>query len=130
MSDATEGVDQARMRPPYLRRSIPTQNADIEAAYNEVFGNLDHIDDQSAFISPDTYKLHLSDDFIFIRRDAKPHKQYDTGRIEENEKFKEKFVRNVTWMKDQPAESVEARKAAWDKGVREGLIDFEDGLHE
>lgn len=130
MSDATEGVDQARMRPPYMRRSIAPQNADIEAAYEEVYGSLGHIDDQSAFISPETYKLHLSDTFMFVRRNVQPRKQYDAGRIEESEKFREKFVRNVAWMKDQSAEAVEARKAAYDKGIKEGLDGFESDLSD
>lgn len=128
MTDATEGVDATRMHLPYLRRCIPAQNADIEAAYDETYGSLDHFDDQSAFISPETYKLILAGSFMFTRRNVTPKRTYETGRIEESEKFKEKFIRNVAWMKDQQAEDVEARKAAWDKGVKEGLSGFEDGL--
>lgn len=131
MSDATEGVDQSHMHFPYLRRNIAPQNANVEAAYAEAYGDLEHRDDQTAFISPTNYKLLLSSTYMFCHRSAfqKPSKKhYEAGRIEESEKFREKFVRNTAWMKDQRAEDVERRKAAWEKGVREGLYAFEDRL--
>lgn len=129
MTDATEGVDQGRVRPSYLRRNIAPQNANIEAAYNEVYGSLAHFDEQTAFISPDTYKLFLHHDFGFTKLetgDGPSGKQYESGKIEENEKFREKFVRNTSWMKDQRAEDVEQRKAAWERGLKEGNFDFHD----
>jgi len=129
MTDATEGVDQARVRPSYLRRTIAPQNANIEAAYHEVYGNLAHFDEQTAFVSPETYKLLLHHDFGFLRlhSDGEPGpKHYETGKIEENERFREKFVRNTTWMKDQRAEDVERRKAAWERGLKDGNFDFDD----
>jgi paired amphipathic helix protein Sin3a len=129
MTDATEGVDQSRMRAPSLRRNIAPQNANIEAAYQEVYGDLDHIDEQTAFISPESYKLLLQNDFGFVRRSSveKPSTtSSEVGRISESEKFREKFVRNTAWMKDQRAEDVEGRKATWEKGVKEGLPTYED----
>lgn len=129
MTDATEGVDQTRVRPSYLRRNIIPQNANIEAAYNEVYGNLAYFDEQTAFISPDTYKLFLHHDFGFERleiHDGTSGKQFEVGKMEENERFREKFVRNTAWMKDQRAEDVEQRKAAWERGLKEGNFDFHD----
>ena len=38
---------------------------------------------------------------------------------------RENFGRNVAWMKDRRSEDVEARKAAWHKGVQEKLLVFE-----
>ncbi len=129
MTDATEGVDQSKMHMPYLRRNIAPQNANIEAAYDEVYGELDHVDEQTAFISPESYKLILKNDFAFLRRIVKNKprkKRYEKGRIEENEKFREKFVRNTAWMKDQRAEDVERRKAAWERGIKEGFAGYLD----
>lgn len=124
MTDATEGVDQSRMRAAFLRRNVPPQNANVEAAYQEVFGMLQHIDEQTAFISPETYKILLQNDFGFSHQlpaELSIGKAYEVGKIEESEKFREKFVRNTAWMKDQRAEDVDRRKAAWEKGVKEGF---------
>jgi paired amphipathic helix protein Sin3a len=129
MTDATEGVDQSKMHLPYLRRNIAPQNANIEPAYEEIYGELDHVDEQSAFISPDSYKLILKNDYGFLRPsagDKLSRKHYEAGKIEENEKFREKFVRNTAWMKDQRAEDVERRKAAWEKGIKEGFSAYLD----
>ncbi|KIW99358.1 uncharacterized protein Z518_11346 [Rhinocladiella mackenziei CBS 650.93] len=129
MTDATEGVDQSRMHSPFLRRNIAPQNANIEAAYQEVYGDLDHFDEQTAFISPESYKLLLQNDFGFVRRKAfeRPSgKAYETGKMEESERFREKYVRNTAWMKDQRAEDVERIKAAFEKGVREGFSRYDD----
>lgn len=129
MTDATEGVDQARVQPSFLRRTIAPQNANIEAAYNEVYGNLAHLDEQTAFISPETYKLLLHHDFGFVRHQnngGRGVKRHEIGKIEENERFREKFVRNTSWMKDQRAEDVERRKAAWERGLKDGNFDFND----
>ncbi|KAJ9604571.1 Transcriptional regulatory protein sin3 [Cladophialophora chaetospira] len=124
MTDATEGVDQSKMHWPYLRRNIAPQNAHIDTAYQEVYGNLVHVDDQTAFISPESYKLLLQGDFGFLR-DAITRKAYQPGTIEESEKFREKFVRNTAWMRDQRAEDVEGRKAAWEKAKSEGFAGYE-----
>jgi len=117
------------MRKAYLQRNIAPQNANIEAAYQEVYGDLDHIDEQTAFISPETYKLVLREEYGIARQhpmDASNGKRYEAGKIEESEKYREKFVRNTAWMKDQRAEDVERRKAAWEKGVREGFSTVEE----
>lgn len=129
MTEATEGVDLGRLRPCYLRRNIAPQNAKIEAAYDEVYGNLKHFDEQTAFITPDSYKVILHHDFGWVREQpegARPGKVYEAGRMEENEKFREKYVRNTAWMKDQRAEDVERRKAGWERGIREGIFEFDD----
>jgi histone deacetylase complex regulatory component SIN3 len=127
MTDATEGVDQSKMRSPYLRRNIAPQNANIETAYQEVYGNLDHVDDQTAFISPDSYKLLLQGDFGFVR-EAATTKGYEAGKIEESEKFRERFVRNTAWMRDQRAEDVERKKAAWERGKSEGFTGYDNSV--
>ena len=124
MTDATEGVDRVKMHHPYLRRNIAPQNANIEAAYQEVYGNLDHIDDQTAFISPDSYKLLLQGVFEFVRRTAlekRSTKASEARKVEKTDKLKEKFVRNTAWMRDQRAEDVEHKKAAWERAVKEGF---------
>lgn len=129
MSDATEGVDQSRMHAAFLRRNIAPQNANIESAYQEVYGDLDYLDEQTAFISPDSYKLLLQHDFGFTRRSAlqtPSRKSHEARKIEESEKFRDKFVRNTAWMKDQRAEDVEQMKARWEKGVKEGFIGLDD----
>ena len=128
MSEPTEGLDPARLRRTYLPRNIPPQSSDPKLAYMENFGNLDYVDDQAAIIDVESYKLHLQGVYAFERQGLKPGKQYAKGQKAESEPFREKFVRNVAWMKDQRTEDVEARKAAWDKGVREGLMDFEAQL--
>lgn len=127
MSEPTEGLglDPARLRRTYLQRNIPPQSSDPKTAYMENLGNLDYFDDQAAIIDIESYKLHLQGIYAFERQGLKPGKQYAEGSKAESEPFREKFVRNVAWMKDQRTEDVEARKAAWDKGVREGLTDFE-----
>ncbi|EXJ93677.1 hypothetical protein A1O1_02069 [Capronia coronata CBS 617.96] len=129
MSDPTEGVDQSRMHNPFLRRNIAPQNALVEMAYQEVYGDLYHYDEQTAFISPESYKLFLQKGFYFAQHQAlrRPNgKTYEVGKIEESEKFREKFVRNTAWMKDQRAEDVESKKAAWEKGVKEGFFGPEE----
>ena len=124
MTDATEGVDQSKLHWPYLRRNIAPQNAHIETAYQEVYGNIAHIDDQTAFISLDTYKLLLQGDYGLVRKTT-ISKAYEPGRIEENEKFREKFVRNTAWMRDQRAEDVERKKAAWERAKGEGFTGYD-----
>ena len=124
MTDATEGVDQSKMVWPYLRRNIAPQNANIETAYQEVYGSLDHVDDQTAFISPESYKLLLQGDFGFVR-EAAMKKAYESGKTEESEKFRERFVRNTAWMRDQRAEDVEKKKAAWERGKAEGFTGYD-----
>ena len=91
----------------------------------ENFGNLDYFDDQAAIIDIESYKLHLQGIYAFERQGLKPGKHYTGAQKAESEPFREKFMRNVAWMKDQSREDVDARKAAWDKGIREGLMDFE-----
>ena len=124
MTDATEGVDQSKLHWPYLRRNIAPQNAHIDSAYQEVYGNIDHVDDQTAFISPDSYKLLLQGDFGFVR-EAAMRQASEPGKIEESEKFREKFVRNTAWMRDQRAEDVEGRKAAWERAKVEGFAGYD-----
>lgn len=124
MPEATEGVDPARMRRAYLPRNLPLQSSDPRVSYAEGIGSLDYTDDQAAFIDLEAYKMILSGVYSF-ERPVRQGKQYIQGQIVENEAFREKFVRNVAWMKDQRTEDVEKRKAAWDQGVREGLMDFE-----
>lgn len=124
MTDATEGVDQSKLHWPYLRRDVAPQNAHIETAYQEVYGNLVHVDDQTAFVSPDSYKLLLQGDYGFVR-EAAMGEAYESGNIEESEKFREKFVRNTAWMRDQRAEDVEGRKAAWEKAKSEGFTGYD-----
>ena len=129
MTYATEGVDLSRMRYPFLRRSVPAQSANVEAAYDEIYGRLHHIDEQTASISPDTYKIRFEGEWVFYKF-VTPRKRHMYGKIEESESFIEKFVRNVAWMKDQRAEDVERRKAAWEKGVNNIMDGFEDKAQE
>lgn len=128
MSEPTEGIDAARLRRSYMARCIPAQSADPRARFVEGIGSLNFVDEQAACIDLESYKLHLSGLYAFERQGVKAGKQYPEGGRVENELFRERFVRNVAWMKDQRTEDVEARKAAWDKGVREGLMDSETGL--
>ena len=134
MSEATEGVDQASMHFPYLRRNVAPQNANPDTTLTEVYGNLQHFDNQTAFIAPDTYKLLLSSDFIFERTKVQPRKKYDDSdpvqdrKMEENEAFRQKFVANTAWMKDQPSDLVAQRKGAWESALREGLETYEERL--
>ena len=125
MTYATEGIDFARMRYPFLKRSVPVQNANVEAAYDEIYGRLHHVDEQTASISPDTYKIRFEGDWVFYKF-VSPKKRHAYGKVEESESFTEKFVRNVAWMKDQRAEDVEKRNAAWEKGLSNGMDGFEN----
>jgi histone deacetylase complex regulatory component SIN3 len=130
MSEATEGVDQSSMRFPYLRRNIAPQSANLDTTVAEVYGNLEHFDNQTAFISPDTYKLLLSNDYIFWRTTAQSKKKYTKGKIERNEAFREKFSYNTAWMKDQRPEDVQRKKTAWERAKAEdGLYGFEEELN-
>ncbi|KAI9870445.1 MAG: hypothetical protein M1823_008740, partial [Watsoniomyces obsoletus] len=76
--------------------------------------------------------LLLSNDYIFWRNKVKPKKKYDTSdpvrnrKIEENESFRQKFVQNTAWMRDQQPDAVARRKAAWEKAVKEGLGGYEE----
>lgn len=144
MTDATEGVDLSRMAFPFLRRNITEPHADVDKAYDEVYGQLHHSDHQTVSISPDNYKIRLDHDWQFWRpvpgttdvqlrngtTRRKVMKEYTYGKIEENEAFREKFVRNTAWMKDQPAEDVERRKAAWERGVKESMMGFDEQVAE
>lgn len=124
MSEATEGVDQSAMHMPYLRRNIAPQSANIESAYQEVFGNITHFDNQTAFISPDTYKLLLGGQYMFSREGVKARKVYPEfgTKPAENERFRKTFVRNTKWMENQSQEYVESVKAEYERMVREGFI--------
>ena len=131
MMDATEGVDQSALEKPYLRRNIAPQNANTDEAYQSTYKNITHWDDQTAFISPGTYKILLSHDYAFLRDMIKTGKEYSpTPRPPaRSETFREKWVMNTGWMKDQPAEVVEARKMAYEQAVQQnGLSGFEEGL--
>jgi histone deacetylase complex regulatory component SIN3 len=122
MTDATEGIDQAKLKRTYLRRNIAPQNANIEEAYDETFGNLDNVDTEKAFISPDDYKLVRENGFSMIRGTSKSEqKAYEPGKMVDSEKFRTKFVQNTPWMKDQNPEDVEQTKAAWEKNSKEGF---------
>jgi len=127
MTDATEGVDQAKMLPAYLRRNIAPQNANVEAAYQEVYATLAHIDDQTAFISPDSYKVLLKGVFEFVRPSIGEQVSSDAKalRKEMAETFKEKFLLNTTWMRDQSADDVELKKAAWASALKGNHYDHE-----
>jgi paired amphipathic helix protein Sin3a len=123
MNEPTEGVDLTRLRPSFLRRNVAPQNARIEAAYAEIFGNLESFDEQALRISPNSYKLIITDDFGWIRHNpaSSSGKSYEVGRIEESAKFRENFVRNNAWMRNASAEFVEARKALWEGALRHGV---------
>lgn len=139
MTDATEGVDQSQLRQPFLRRNIAAQNVNIEAAYEEVYGNLDHFDNQEAFISPDTYRVILKQGFAFWRVTESERlevggkgSKYKAGEIAENHAFREKIVDNKTWWRDLPNERVaESAEREWEGRVRaggEGLMGWEERL--
>ena len=125
MSDATEGIDSVKYRRPYLPRNIPPQSSDPRVSYMENIGSLNYVDSQFAYIGADNYKLWLGGLFAFERQKVKARKQYVFGQKHESESFRERFVRNVSWMKDQTKEAVETRNAAWEKGLQDGLMDFE-----
>jgi paired amphipathic helix protein Sin3a len=120
MSEVTEGVDQAQMHLPYLLRNIAPQSSNLDQAYHDVFGNITHFDTQTAFISPDTYKLLLSHEYTFYRHGVKAGKQYQYEKIEGNDRFKDRFVRNVEWMKDKTQEEVDKINGEWRDGVDGG----------
>ncbi|KAK5088116.1 Transcriptional regulatory protein sin3 [Lithohypha guttulata] len=126
MSEPTEGIDPAKVRRPYLQRNIPLQSSNPQISYAENIDSLNHTDQQFAYIGADTYKLYLSGIFAFERQGVRASGRYLAGEQAQSEPFREKFVRNVVWMKDQPMEAVEARLAAWERGLREGLQGFED----
>lgn len=52
------------------------------------------------------------------------------AKAKRDEKMKEKFVDKVAWMKDQSERDVGRRKAAWQKGLDEGLWKMEESLNE
>lgn len=124
MRETTEGVDISRMLPPFLRRNLLKQDkdVDVEASYNEVYGRLQHYDDQEIVVNEDTYRMSFTPgQTCMFTRPSINKKVYIAGKIEESEKFVEKFVRNTAWMKDQRAEDVERRKAGWERGLKEGI---------
>lgn len=121
MLEPTEGIDQSSLSWPFLRRNIPPQDANPEQAYRKSVGNLVYDDEQSAFISPDTYKLLLHNNYSFERPQTRPGKIYKPGTVGESEPFREKFIRNTAWMKDQSADYVESVKADWERNVKEGM---------
>jgi len=121
MSEATEGIDKSNMHMPYLRRNVAPQSANIDHAFNHVFGNITHFDNQTAFISPDNYKLLLSNDYIFWRHGLRTKKAYQPGKINESDKFRESFVRNTKWMENQSQEYVEGVKAEYERNIRDGF---------
>jgi paired amphipathic helix protein Sin3a len=134
MSEPTEGVDLNRLLYPFLRRNVRSQDAKLQTTVAEFYSNLRHFDNQTAFISPDTYKLFLSNDYIFWQTKVKPNNKYDLDsnveerKFIENEPFREKFVRNTAWMKDQDPEAVARRKAVWEQAVKDGLDGFEETM--
>ncbi|RMZ91337.1 hypothetical protein DV736_g1446, partial [Chaetothyriales sp. CBS 134916] len=130
MMDATEGVDQAALAKPYLKRNIPPQSVNPDDTYRNVYKEMKHFDDQSALVAWGTYKMYLSSAFGFERKHGRAAKQYDRENPESNDNFRGKFVMNTTWMRDQAQESVERRKAKWDEAVKHGLMGFEDTLRD
>jgi paired amphipathic helix protein Sin3a len=124
MRETTEGVDLSRMQPPFLRRNLTKQDkdVDVEASYKEVYGNLQHFDDQEIIVNEDTYRMSFTPGQTYMfSRPSFSKKVYTEGKIEESEKFLDKLVRNSLWMKDQKSEDVEKRKAFWEKGLKEGV---------
>jgi paired amphipathic helix protein Sin3a len=121
MTDATEGVDHSRMNFPYLRRNIAPQNANIESAYQDVYGSLAHDEsNQKAFISPDSYKILLQGAGGFAREFGVKQKE-GSRRTEELDRFRDRFMRNTAWMHDQDADYVEKQKIAWSTGKKDGF---------
>lgn len=124
MRETTESVDVSRMQAPFLGRNLTKQDkdVDIEASYKEVYGSLEHYDDQEIIVNEDTYRMGFTPGQTFMfSRSSLSKKPYTEGKIEESEKFLDRFVRNTVWMKDQKSEDVEARKAFWEKGLKEGV---------
>jgi hypothetical protein len=143
MMEPTESVKKEDIAPPYLGRNMAAQHANTDVSYVDTFENMTHYDDQSAFIAPGSYKILLSHEFRFVKNNVRKLRKKERGSAESggeggkvvNEKFRERFVLNTEWMKDQPAENVERRKQVYETAVNgqgegegETLVDFEERL--
>lgn len=131
MRETTEGVDISRMLPPFLRRNLLKQDkdVDIESSYKEVYGRLQHYDDQEIIVNEETYRMSFTPGQTFMfARPSMSKKMYTVGKIEESEPFVQRFVRVTAWMTDQRPEVVERKKAAWERGLKEGIWRDDGGV--
>ena len=128
MWEPTEGIDTSRMRLPFLKCNLSPQYASVEDAYAAVYANLHNNDTQTIAISPDNCKIHYEKTFTFCRE---VEEKDEPQKMQQNDRFREKLVRNTTWMRDEREEEVDGRKAAWQKALGDangGLANFEEHL--
>ena len=71
MMEPTEGVKKEDIAPSYLGRNMAVQHANTDVSYVDTYESMDHFDDQSAFIAPNSYKMLLSHHFGFEKRNRR-----------------------------------------------------------
>lgn len=128
MREPTEGIDLNAMRKVHLQRNIPLQPANLDQAVREAILNSVSNDDQTAFISPDNYKLLLNARHVW-HREPLPEggKSFSVvGRVNGSKKFRKGFNEEPAWMQDADERAVGAKKDAWSEGLESGFRDAQD----
>jgi hypothetical protein len=130
MLDPTEGVPHSRVGKPFLRRNL-AKDVDANAILSE--DRQDLRIDVSSYRIIFTYNGIPGRPFVYEKKTSKNEMAVaevalKKAKAKRDGKMKEKFVTNAAWMKDQSGDEVERRKAAWQKGLEEGLWRMEENL--
>lgn len=133
MLEPTEGIAWSKVHNPFLKRNLPSPEAERELGEAIATGtaNLINKDDLLIRVIPENYKLHFSGSGFLYRnlpihqpdaeQEVKGEESMEESRKEKrNSKFEEMFVRNTPWMKGKSGEEVDRIKTEWLKWVKEG----------
>jgi paired amphipathic helix protein Sin3a len=130
MLDPTEGVPHSRVGKSFLKRNL-AKDIDVSTMLSD--------DRQELRVDVSTYRIIFTYNgipgrpFVYEKKISKNEMAYAEDALRKEKakrdaKMKEKFVDRAAWMKDQSEEEVEGRKAAWKKGLEEGLWQMEENL--
>jgi hypothetical protein len=121
MREPTEGLDLSILRQMYLQRNVPLQPVNLDQAMREAILNCKYVDDQTAFISPDTYKLLLSHDYILDREPMTQANTYVEGKRLASKAFEKTFKDSPGLMESEGTLESGAEVDQWGAHVAGGF---------
>lgn len=126
MREATEGIPAARIRLPYLRRNLPS-NQLSEEELNKAFLPAWSEEGLIARINPENYRIVFIDRWTADRWLHRPQvqvrglKKMSEGTKERKKKMRDKFDRNSAWMKDMSQSEVDGLLEDFQTALKEGF---------
>ena len=130
MLDPTEGVPHSKVGKSFLRRNL-AKDVDVNTILSD--------DRQELRIDITTYRIIFAYNgvpgkpFVYEKKLSRNEMANEENALrrtkaKRDQKMKEKFVANTTWMKDQSHVEIERKKGSWQKGLTEGLWHMEGSL--